>query len=319
MTCHAWLATPHGAGGVAIIELAGEVEVILEKIAAPGPWPVGKVRLRELASVDTGLVVRITNDRAQLTPHGGPHLVGLLREALCDAGAVWLEEVPDDAYPEAKSSIEGAMLATVAQAQSPAAVKLLLDQPARWKRDDSPLSPEDVARSTRLNRLIDPPKVALLGAPNAGKSTLLNCLVGDETAIVSPEPGTTRDYLGVRLLLGGLAVDWIDTPGVRISSDEIEQQAIQHASSLINEATLVIRIFAPDAPPPPQTDAPEVLCIVNKADLEGAAALAAQHNALLVSALHRTGISDLTQAISQRLVPESDLAHPGRWKFPGCG
>lgn len=317
MTCRAWCATPPGMGGVAIIELAGDVEVVLETIASPGPWPIGEVRLRDFASIDHGLVVRLAHDRAQLTPHGGPHLVRRIGEALSDVGVEWLVNPPSDAYAEAASSIEASMLHAVARAQSPAAIELLLDQPSRWAREDTPLSNEDHQRSERLNRLINPPMVAVVGAPNVGKSTLLNALVGRSASIVSAEPGTTRDHVGVRISIGGVVVEWIDMPGVRSSSDAIEQEAIRRATGLLDDATLVIRLLAPNAPPAPQCAGAEVLCVLNKADLDGAATLAAAEGAVLVSALQGDGLDALCKAIGERLVPQADRRHPGRWDFPG--
>lgn len=317
MTCRAWCATPPGMGGVAIIDLAGDVESILGAIAPPGPWPIGDVCLRDFASIDHGLVVRLAHNRAQLTPHGGPHLVRRISEALSHAGAEWLLNPPSDAYSEATSSLEASMLHAIAQAQSPAAIELLLDQPSRWARDDTPLSSEDLLRSERLNRLINPPIVAVIGPPNVGKSTLLNALVGRSAAIVSDEPGTTRDHVGIRLSIGGVVVDWIDMPGVRSSSDEIEQEAIRRATRLLEHATLVVRLFAPNAPPAPQCDGLNVLCVVNKADLDGAATLAAAEEAVLVSALRGEGLDLLSKAIGERLVPQADRRHPDRWDFPG--
>lgn len=72
-------------------------------------------------------------------------------------------------------------------------------------------------------------EVAIVGAPNAGKSTLLNRLAGREAAIVSDIPGTTRDALEIHLDLNGLAVSFIDTAGLRETSDEIEVIGIQRA------------------------------------------------------------------------------------------
>jgi tRNA modification GTPase len=71
--------------------------------------------------------------------------------------------------------------------------------------------------------------VVLLGAPNAGKSTLLNALAKREAAIVADTPGTTRDLVEVRILAGGLPVTLVDTAGLRDSSDPVEQEGIRRA------------------------------------------------------------------------------------------
>ena len=72
-------------------------------------------------------------------------------------------------------------------------------------------------------------RLALVGLPNAGKSTLLNVLAGQDVAIVSPTAGTTRDVVTQRLVLGGFAVTLADTAGVRASADAIEQEGVRRA------------------------------------------------------------------------------------------
>jgi GTP1/Obg family GTP-binding protein len=119
-------------------------------------------------------------------------------------------------YPEASDRFEALMLAALARAQSPLAIDLLLDQPRRWRRirrARRQLSEEDLARSTRLNRLIEPPVAVLAGQPNVGKSTLSNALLGRAMSIAYDMPGTTRDYTAGWIDLAGLVVSWHDTPG----------------------------------------------------------------------------------------------------------
>ena len=97
------------------------------------------------------------------------------------------------------------------------------------------------ARSIR-----DGVRLAILGAPNAGKSTLLNRLAGHEAAIVSPTAGTTRDVIEVRLDLGGAAVMLADTAGLRHqTSDDIEREGMRRALDRGRDADL--RIFMVDA------------------------------------------------------------------------
>ncbi len=83
--------------------------------------------------------------------------------------------------------------------------------------------------------------VALIGPVNAGKSTLLNVLAGQERAIVSDRPGTTRDVIEVQLQIGGFLVTLADTAGLRRATDEIEQEGIKRAQKLANQADL--RLF----------------------------------------------------------------------------
>lgn len=85
--------------------------------------------------------------------------------------------------------------------------------------------------------------VAILGPPNAGKSSLLNALVQREAAIVSPTPGTTRDVIEVQLDLGGYPVTLADTAGLRASMDEIESEGIRRAHHRAEQADLKLLVF----------------------------------------------------------------------------
>ena len=85
-------------------------------------------------------------------------------------------------------------------------------------------------------------QVAIVGAPNAGKSTLLNALAGSDRAIVSPEPGTTRDIVEARLDLGGYLVVLADTAGLRSGAGAIESEGIRRAMQRASEADLVLHL-----------------------------------------------------------------------------
>ena len=81
-------------------------------------------------------------------------------------------------------------------------------------------------------------RIALIGAPNAGKSTLLNTLVGRDAAIVTATPGTTRDIIEVPLVLGGYKVIFADTAGLRDTDDEIEAEGVRRAQAWADGADL---------------------------------------------------------------------------------
>jgi tRNA modification GTPase len=89
--------------------------------------------------------------------------------------------------------------------------------------------------------------VALVGAPNAGKSTLLNILLGRPRAIVSEQAGTTRDYIEESCLLDGRLVRLIDTAGLRDTDDHIERQGITLSKQMMAEADLVLCLIASDS------------------------------------------------------------------------
>ena len=95
----------------------------------------------------------------------------------------------------------------------------------------------------RGERLRDGLVVAIAGPPNAGKSTLLNRLARREAAIVSPYPGTTRDVIEVHLDLAGYPVTLLDTAGIRVSDDPIEQEGIRRAAARASAADLVLWVI----------------------------------------------------------------------------
>ncbi len=114
--------------------------------------------------------------------------------------------------------------------------------------------------------------VALLGAPNAGKSSLLNALARREAAIVAPTPGTTRDVIEVQLDLGGYPVTLADTAGLRETADAIENEGVRRALARAEQADFKILVF--DGSEYPALDSKtKALCdeasliIVNKKDL----------------------------------------------------
>lgn len=95
----------------------------------------------------------------------------------------------------------------------------------------------------RGERLRDGFMIALLGAPNAGKSSLLNALARREAAIVSALPGTTRDIVEVQLDLGGYPVTLADTAGLRESADAVENEGVRRALRRADEADLNLLLF----------------------------------------------------------------------------
>ena len=93
--------------------------------------------------------------------------------------------------------------------------------------------------------LQDGVKVAIVGAPNAGKSSLMNYLVGEERAIVSPTPGTTRDFIAEKVMVGPYCLRLMDTAGVHDAEDEIERLGINKSMEKVQEAD--IHIFVVDS------------------------------------------------------------------------
>ena len=85
--------------------------------------------------------------------------------------------------------------------------------------------------------------VAIVGRPNAGKSSLLNALLGDDRAIVSDIPGTTRDTIEETLTLDGITFRFIDTAGLRRSDDTVETLGIERTRKAVADALLVLFVI----------------------------------------------------------------------------
>ena len=141
--------------------------------------------------------------------------------------------------------------------------------------------------------------VVILGAPNVGKSSLLNRLAGREAAIVSARAGTTRDVIEVHLELGGYAVTLADTAGLRAAGDEIEGAGVRRATARAELADL--KLIVGDASAPHGVVAVGVgggeLMVWNKADLVSPPRCARRPAGLEVSALTGEGIEGLVAAI----------------------
>ncbi|MBR0672628.1 tRNA uridine-5-carboxymethylaminomethyl(34) synthesis GTPase MnmE [Neoroseomonas soli] len=168
-----------------------------------------------------------------------------------------------------------------------------------------------LADGGRGERLREGVLVAILGAPNAGKSSLLNALVGRDAAIVSARAGTTRDVVEVRLELAGVPVTLSDTAGLREAADEIEQEGIRRAHRRAEEADLVITVFATDKAPDAETLAwvkPGALVLANKSDLESAPAEIGGVLPLAVSARTGAGLEELRLRLQAETVRLAGVA-----------
>lgn len=159
------------------------------------------------------------------------------------------------------------------------------------------------ARSGRLAR--EGARVALLGRPNAGKSSLLNALAGYDRALVSDTPGTTRDYLEVSTEVSGVRLTLVDTAGLRQSADSLEAAGVALAGSLARSADLVLHLIDPFQPAEPLPDgitAP-VITVHTKADLAEAPA-----GGVAVSSVTGAGLDGLRRRMAESLELSEDGA-----------
>ncbi len=127
-----------------------------------------------------------------------------------------------------------------------------------------------LADAHRGERLREGLVFAVTGPPNVGKSSLVNALAGRDVAIVSALPGTTRDALETRLILGGVPVTLVDTAGLRETADPIEAEGVRRARAHAAEADLVLALSEAGATPPADgRGGVAVLAIATKTDLGG--------------------------------------------------
>ena len=154
-------------------------------------------------------------------------------------------------------------------------------------------------------------RLAIVGAPNAGKSSLLNALLDQDRAIVSDTPGTTRDFISERITFGGLNLELIDTAGLRKPASDLESQGIERSLQVAGEAdfTLLVLDSTEDLPELPAealenlTPDNAVVC-ENKTDLPNSQTFSDYQPALphlRISALTTEGLAGLKQHLHTRL------------------
>ena len=169
-------------------------------------------------------------------------------------------------------------------------------------------------RSFELGNVIKNGVVTVIaGRPNAGKSTLLNALLNEERAIVSAVAGTTRDLIEDEVSLDGIRFRFVDTAGLRETTDEVESIGVERTRQRVRQAALLLYLFDLTTATPTDVQAEiealnpggqiATLAVGNKRDLATEpqlAAFRAQSNILLIAANHGEGLDELRAALLQR-------------------
>jgi tRNA modification GTPase len=170
-----------------------------------------------------------------------------------------------------------------------------------------------LAGSYRIGRVIRSGfKLALIGRPNVGKSSVFNSLLGRDRAIVTSIPGTTRDAVTEALSIRGIPVELVDTAGIRETVDLVEQLGVERTRSAVSEADLVVAVLDASADSIEEDlllidQLPVHLYVLNKCDLEimvpeaALSSLAEKAPVLKVSALTGDGIEELRNGIYQQI------------------
>ena len=164
-------------------------------------------------------------------------------------------------------------------------------------------------RSYQTSKLYDEGvRVAIVGRPNVGKSSLLNALLLEDRAIVTPIAGTTRDVVQGSKIIQGLRFHFFDTAGLRDTTDVVEGYGIQRSKESAEKADLVLYITdSLDVIDMPRFSTQPHLLILNKADLFSEIELGSTSNcfAAIVSAKHQTQLTELEMTICTRLLDKS--------------
>jgi tRNA modification GTPase len=249
--------SPRGHGAVSVIGLRGagaldRVRVLTARTdLAPGDVRLVRVFAAGQA-LDSALCLVASLDEVELHVHGSPALVA----ALCAELGGESEAEPAEFEARARRALQ--------RARTEAGARILLDQAeGAWRREIDALSRDaDVRRLTELAErsrvarfALEPARVVLAGPVNAGKSTLFNVLAGEERAIVSAEPGTTRDVLRADAALGAYPIELFDIAGSRAlaASDaaaELELAGQALARELCARADWIVWLSPHGARPP---------------------------------------------------------------------
>lgn len=158
-----------------------------------------------------------------------------------------------------------------------------------------------LAQSTQGRLMNDGINLVIAGKPNAGKSSLLNALVGEERAIVTAQAGTTRDIVRETILIHGMPVNILDTAGLREASDFVEQEGIRRTRQALNQADLILLLRDGSALDDRDDELPAnipQLLAYNKADQTPPAVQAQHADGLWISAKTGAGIDALRDAIA---------------------
>ncbi len=327
--------TPPGRGAIAtaLVEGPGALDVVTTRFRPAGTRSVSTDGSRQLIFGHFGptpgeeVVARVHGtDAVELHCHGGHAAMARIAELLGQSGCTPLDwrdwarrHHPDPITADAHVALATARTqrtALVLLDQFHGALRRSLDE-IQQRLQQSELSAARrqidalLARAPLGLHLTKPWRVVLAGPPNAGKSSLINALLGYSRAIVHCQPGTTRDVVTATTAVDGWPIELCDTAGLRQTKQPVEQAGAAMAHETLLAANLVLLVFdgsQPWADPDASLVAlrPDALIVHNKSDLPPAHQ-PSRPGGLWTSALRGDGIEPLLQTIAQRLVPDPPL------------
>lgn len=339
--------TPPGRGAVASLRVRGNLSHLAAAIdshftAANGTplseQSVGRICFGQWSdpegpSAETEDVVfcRCDDTTAEIHCHGGPAATERILTDLKRSGirtVSWQEQAAS-----VSTSLESELDAVLTRATTRRAAFLLLEQQSVLPDVFQELANHPVESAQQKNDLIEtlnrllswssfgthltvPWRVALVGRPNVGKSTLLNTLAGFTRAIVYDQPGTTRDVVSVETAFDGWPVLLLDTAGIRDTTDEIEREGVSRSRQTIDRADCICLLFdsCTDLSDEDRQLLSEVksaeasaIIVATRSDLAKQGDLEQSwirnHPAVVTSAETKDGMDELIEVIVNTLVP----------------
>jgi tRNA modification GTPase len=340
--------TVRGMAAISSIALAGnDAGPIVDKVFRAGTGgldtaPEGKISYGSIVDgqrvIDEVVVGCEGHNEFVIHCHGNPLLVEQIVTLLQSHGAE-LTDAERFAPCQSKNAIEAEARLAMRKSATLAGVKILQAQIkgglSQWAAQTlsslESLDAEELHkqcreilhRGTVARRIIDGVRIVIAGPPNSGKSTLLNCLAGQEQVIVSDTAGTTRDWVSVSAHLGAgtLHAEFMDTAGLDEAlahTDSVEHAAQAMTRELLQSCDLVLYVQdgaeagSPKSEVRIDIDRP-VIAVTNKCDLvqEPKTAGTQEYKNILISAKDNEGIDDLVQEILVRLnVDNFDITKP---------
>ena len=305
--------TPSGRGAVASFLLCGENtdETFLScwRGKRPDKHPTwGRLLLNDAEDCEEAVVSR-SEEGMEIHVHGGEHVASAIKSLFQRHGAVsktWQEHFTPG------SSQRELALRLLPFAPTERTAQILLDQ------YNGAAGGENLAATNLGEHLVEPFRVVLAGASNAGKSSLLNAILGFQRSLTHSLPGTTRDVVSGQTALNGFPVTFFDTAGFRETGDDLERRGIDHSLRSLTDADLVVWVVdstAEESQRPPCPMAANVLVCYNKIDLmrQMTGCKRQERESVTVSALTGEGIEELLVKVIRLLVPHPPKPGDAVW------
>ena len=315
------LLTAPGAAAIAVVRIMGPgaADFLARHFSGrvtPGRAVHGRLRDGDREIDDPLVMYDPARQVADICTHGGTWVVQSLLDVARREGFDTQEPtlpLPPIAT-DTEDLLQQEILSYLPLARTREAIATLLNQESAWQEAQTftKAQRQSIKEDRSLYWLLHCPRVAIIGVPNAGKSTLANAMFAQQRSIVADAPGTTRDYVEEYANLGGLPVRLVDTPGLRITSDSIEAAAIGVSLSAIESADLLILLLDPTQAPEPQRALadkyPSALRVSGKSDI------AAPVDGQAISAATGAGLGMLQALVRQHFGCETlPHARPCLW------